>query len=235
MLILGIFGLQHYADAVADSPVVQELFSKAKAGNTASLVALRQKANQGDASAQRNLGFIYDNGQGVTQNYGKAVAWYRKAADKGDAIAQYSLAVMYSNGDGVTQDDAKAAAWYRKAADQGYTGAQFNLGAIYEEGRGVTKNYAQAVAWYHKAADLGYASAQNNLGLMYANGQGVTQNYVLAYQWFALAKSASNLSSEVYERSSYNLEAFAQKITPAQISQAQKAVADWVRLHPTPQ
>ncbi len=37
----------------------------------------RQLAEQGDASAQYNLGFMYDNGQGVTQDYAVAVRWYR--------------------------------------------------------------------------------------------------------------------------------------------------------------
>ena len=32
-----------------------------------------------------NLGVLYDNGQGVAQDYAKAREWYEKAADKGDA------------------------------------------------------------------------------------------------------------------------------------------------------
>ncbi|MCD6274271.1 MAG: sel1 repeat family protein [Deltaproteobacteria bacterium] len=32
-------------------------------------------AEQGFAMAQRNLGFMYDNGQGVPQDYKKAVYW----------------------------------------------------------------------------------------------------------------------------------------------------------------
>jgi TPR repeat protein len=37
-------------------------------------------AEQGDADAQYNLGFMYDTGQGVVQNDKKAVKWWRKAA-----------------------------------------------------------------------------------------------------------------------------------------------------------
>ena len=43
---------------------------------------------QGDADAQFNLGFMYDNGRGVAQNDAEAVRWYRKAAEQGDAGAQ---------------------------------------------------------------------------------------------------------------------------------------------------
>ena len=38
-------------------------------------------AEQGYAGAQYNLGLIYANGKGVTQDYKEAVKWYRKAAE----------------------------------------------------------------------------------------------------------------------------------------------------------
>ena len=37
----------------------------------------------GFAYAQYNLGVMYDNGQGVQQDYKEAVKWYRKAAEQG--------------------------------------------------------------------------------------------------------------------------------------------------------
>ena len=40
----------------------------------------RPLADQGDASAQNNLSLMYNNGQGVPQDYAAAVSWYRKAA-----------------------------------------------------------------------------------------------------------------------------------------------------------
>ena len=39
-------------------------------------------AEQGDAVAQYNLGLMYKNGWGVTQDYAEAVKWYRKAAEQ---------------------------------------------------------------------------------------------------------------------------------------------------------
>ncbi|MGD0253338.1 MAG: hypothetical protein ABSC01_11650, partial [Verrucomicrobiota bacterium] len=39
----------------------------------------KAKAEQGDAEAQFNLGFCYDDGRGVVKNYTKAAKWYRKA------------------------------------------------------------------------------------------------------------------------------------------------------------
>ena len=42
-----------------------------------------------------NLGFMYDNGRGVTQDYAEALKWYRLAAEQGLADAQTWLGLMY--------------------------------------------------------------------------------------------------------------------------------------------
>ena len=68
---------------------------------------------------------MYSNGQGVEQDYKKAVEWYRKAAEQGHADAQNNLGFMYYTGQGVEQDYKKAVEWYRKAAEQGHADAQF--------------------------------------------------------------------------------------------------------------
>lgn len=36
----------------------------------------------GNAAAQFNLGVMYENGQGVRQDYVQAVQWYRKASEQ---------------------------------------------------------------------------------------------------------------------------------------------------------
>ena len=65
-------------------------------------------AKKGDVVAQHNLGVMYENGEGVRQDYVKAVDWYAKAANKGLSIAQFNLGAMYYNGKGVPQSYAKA-------------------------------------------------------------------------------------------------------------------------------
>ena len=54
--------------------------------------------DQGNATAQLNLGLRYGRGEGVAQDYTQARFWYRKAADQGNALAQGNLGVMYSRG-----------------------------------------------------------------------------------------------------------------------------------------
>jgi TPR repeat protein len=80
--------------------------------------ALRVRAEQGDASAQFNLGSRYDNGLGVPQDDAEAVRWYRLSAEQGVARAQVNLGVMYGNGEGVPQDDVEAHMWFNLAASR---------------------------------------------------------------------------------------------------------------------
>ena len=119
---------------------------------------MQRLANQGDATAQHNLGVMYTKGSGVRQDYAKAAQWYEKAANQGMPDAQAILGVKYYEGKGVRQDYAKAAQWYEKAANQGFAFAQSNLGTMYYEGKGVRQNMATAKEWFGKACDNG---AQN--------------------------------------------------------------------------
>ena len=104
-------------------------------------------AEQGDATAQYNLGLMYAKGEGVPENDAEAVGWFRKAAEQGDATAQSNLGVMYATGRGVLKDDTEAVRWYRLAAEQGHDSAQFNLGLMYANGRGVLKDSVLAHMW----------------------------------------------------------------------------------------
>ena len=51
---------------------------------TQDLEQLRKDAEQGDATAQYQLGFRYNIGQGAPQDDAEAVRWYRLAAEQGD-------------------------------------------------------------------------------------------------------------------------------------------------------
>lgn len=87
-------------------------------------------ANQGNASAQFNLGVMYDEGNGVAQDTAKAFEWYQKAAEQGNASAQFNIGWMYEHTDGVSQDSVKAVEWYRKAANQDYNQAMSSEGCL---------------------------------------------------------------------------------------------------------
>ena len=156
----------------------------------------RKAAEQGYADAQCDLGYLYDQGLGVTKNYTEAVKWYRKAAEQGSKTAQCNLGYMYEEGLGVTRNYSEAMKWYRKAADQGYARGEFSVGYLYESGKGVSQDYSEAAYWYRKAADQGYAAAQCNLGLLYDNGDGVPQNYFEAVKWYRKAADNGNVAAQ---------------------------------------
>ena len=80
---------------------------------------IKQLASQGEADAQNNLGLMYKNGEGVRQDYTKAVEWYTKAANQGIADAQYNLGYSYYKGEGVRQNNIQAKEWFGKACDNG--------------------------------------------------------------------------------------------------------------------
>ena len=72
----------------------------------------RPLAKQGNAGAQLNVGYMYDNGYGVPQDYKEAIKWYRRAAEQGNKRAQYNLGLMYDIGYGVPQNKVHAHMWY---------------------------------------------------------------------------------------------------------------------------
>ena len=178
-----------------------------------------KKAEQGDADAQGSLGWMYENGQGVAQDYKQAVYWYTKAAEQGDALGQYFLGVMYENGEGVAQDYKKAVHWYTKAAEQGVANTQYFLGRMYENGEGVAQDYKQAVYWHTKAAEQGNAESQYLLGVKYYHGKGITQNFRLAYVWSSLA------AAQGHESAINNRDITAKKLSPQQLAEAQDLAA----------
>jgi uncharacterized protein len=73
--------------------------------------------------AQYNLAVMYDDGQGVPQDYAVAMSWYRKAAEQGDPDAQVNLGILYGMGQGVPQDYVIAHMWFNLAASGGHKNA----------------------------------------------------------------------------------------------------------------
>jgi hypothetical protein len=152
----------------------------------------RIKANQGDALAQYNLGFMYEDGHGVTKNAWKAIYWYAQAAEQNDISAQLNLAWFYFSGfeEKIPRDEKKAVYWYTRAAQQGSQRAQYMLGWMYHEGTGtLLPNYEKAVHWYTRAAKQGDPRAQIALGLLYYEGEKVPADFEKAILFLSMAKA----------------------------------------------
>mgnify|MGYP001258334718 CR=1 FL=1 len=77
-------------------------------------------AEVGNSQAQFNLGLMYNEGQGVLQDYTETVKWWRLAADQGHASAQYFLGIKYKYGQDVLQDNVMAYMWDAIASANGH-------------------------------------------------------------------------------------------------------------------
>ncbi len=86
---------------------------------------IRQLADQGETTAQVEMGLIFQYGQeGVAEDPEKALVWFCRAAYQGSAFGQKNLGWMYLIGKGVTKDEAVAAHWFKQAAALGDEYAQ---------------------------------------------------------------------------------------------------------------
>jgi len=208
---------------------IEDGISAFKKGDYATaLRLLRPLADKGNAFAETDLGFIYNNGWGVRQNHTEAMRWFRKAAEQGIAQAQGQLGIMYDDGLAVPQNPAEASRWYRIAAEQGDARWQAHLGAMYHAGFGVPQDYAEAARWYRRAADQSDETGQFMLGLMYEYGHGVPLDYVRAQMWFYLA--AAHSAPGISDTAATERDSIAPKMTQEQIAEAQRLARKW-KLH----
>jgi len=131
-------------------------------------------------------------------------------ADWDDGVAAYAAG-----------DYATAYREWFLIAERGDAKAQYNLGVIHANGKGVPKNYAEAVKWYRKAAEYGHAGAQFGLGSGYFLGRGVPEDYIKAYMWLLLA------NGQGHEKAVKGLDVIKEKMTPAQLAEAEKLAREW--------
>ena len=120
-------------------------------------------SSRGKSRSQNSLGYMYQNGLGVSQDYQEAVKWYRESSKHGNSAAKYNLGHMYQNGLGVIQDYPEAIKLYRASAKMGESSAQNNLGVMYQDGLGVPVDLQKAQYWFELAAAQGNPMARNNL------------------------------------------------------------------------
>jgi len=186
------------ATVAAAAPAPAATCSSASAAKdwSAALTACSRDAQSGDAAAQRELGVMYLQGDGVSRDPTQAFAWFKKAADGGSLDAAYQLALMYEAGRGVPRSAAQATAWYKRAAALGDVDSQVKVGMAYENGTGVDANMDQSVFWYRKAADQGNAWAQNRLGWLYGMGKGVSRDDARALKYFRAAADQGDPQAE---------------------------------------
>lgn len=109
----GIFNLYGFADM--PKQVSFTIIDKDQA-------VFRQSADKNPAVAQNALGQMYEDGEGVIQNYASAAKWYRKAAEHvpdlgGAGQGRNHLGLLYLDGHGVPKDYVQAYMWFILAGE----------------------------------------------------------------------------------------------------------------------
>ena len=68
---------------------------------------LERQCNNGNARSCNNLGYLYEYGNGIRQDYKKAREFYNKACEMGNALGCGALGGLYQYGLGVRQNYKK--------------------------------------------------------------------------------------------------------------------------------
>ena len=153
-------------------------------------------------SLKHNLGMLYADGTGVTQDKLLAQVWFALAASQGsetasinrdrleqidtsdiadqiakavagDLEAQRNLAIRLYNGEGIQRDQGAAFLWVKRAADGGDAWAQTTF-AIELRKTKTAESERESVRWLSLAADQGDPRARFNLGLQQLLGTGTS-------------------------------------------------------------
>lgn len=173
----GYLGLAQIARSEEDYAVAMEDYTTAWEAGTEPLYV---------GMAAQGIGGMYSLGQGVEQDYTKAMEWDEKAYEAGNDNGAYLIGAMYQYGDGVDQDYEKAIEWYEKAYKLGSGGYfAYLIGYIYDSGQ--EPDYEKAKEWYEKAYESGIADGALKIGYMYYCGLGVEQDVNLAEEWYEKA------------------------------------------------
>jgi uncharacterized protein len=101
---------------------------------------------RGDATPQFQLGWLYYEGLGVTQNYKIALMWYKRSAEQGYAYAQSALGRMYEKGQAVSKDYIRAYMWFSIAASLWDTDARLMLNRVAKKMSRTQTEIAQRLA-----------------------------------------------------------------------------------------
>mmetsp|Transcript_176 Transcript_176/g.463 ORF Transcript_176/g.463 Transcript_176/m.463 type:complete len:498 (-) Transcript_176:170-1663(-) len=101
--------------------------------------------------AHYHLGWCYEKGDGVQQDFKKSFEHYRAASAK-VADAQKKIGLFYLHGQGVEQKDVKEGVqWLARAVENDSRDAAYHLGKCYRNGVGVKKDPERAMKMFEKA------------------------------------------------------------------------------------
>ena len=140
-------------------------------------------AKKGNADAQRELGCMFLNGEGVSKNYKVAHSLLKKACLSNDTKAMCAMAYVYQYGLGTKTNKSLAFKLYLRAARMGNAIGCYGAGNMLYKGQGVKQNYQKAEEILLKGSEKGNAKCDFLLANYYAYGFGGTPDYSKAKEF----------------------------------------------------
>jgi hypothetical protein len=128
----------------------------------------RKAADQGDAGAQNELGYLYTWGIGVERDDAQAFKWFARASGSGLQPAKLNLAVSYLKGMGVAQDNEMGRELLTELAAKRNGRAEAYLGVMYLRGYGVAQDRDAAEQWFSRAAKDKNPEGEFAMGTLYS-------------------------------------------------------------------
>ena len=184
-----------------------------------------QGARNDDPISMVAIGFLSAAGRGVPQDWGKAIAMWRRAGPRGPLATRY-LGDAYACGMGVEQDPTRALALYRSGKDE----TALPLGHLYLTGC-VPPDEAAAFAAFKAAADQGDPEAQIELSELYREGRGTEPVPYHAYLWARLAERRLP-DGELKQRATERVRAAAQLMSAFERDDADRMVTALTSVDP---
>ena len=178
------------------------------------LSLMRAAADNGDAKAANNLGFLlaYPTDAGVAPAYREAQYWLGRAAAEGLPTAQAQLADLLKAGLGSAPDTARAEALYAVAIEGGVADAQLKLLALkMPEWQSLPSDTLMTLGrrfYTHRAPAVGVelfdvvatrdslAEAFALLGDAYSRAQGVSYDHERSLHYFLTAALRGNAAAQ---------------------------------------
>jgi TPR repeat protein len=126
-----------------------------KRGQFVQAASAYKRACGGFANACTNLGFMYNNAQGVKLSHSLAAEYYRRGCENGNGLGCTNLGIMLWKAV-LQKDDKLAAEMFERGCRNGDSGGCRGLGYMYEHGYGVPRDETRAAEEYKLADRLSH-------------------------------------------------------------------------------
>ncbi len=161
---------------------------------------LIKRAGRGDAAAQLEYArLLTTTGNGVDQDWNKAVEMLKLSSENGNPDAQWELGLLYEHGNHIAQDSTKAYELYRISADAGSPIGLYLVAHCYQHGIAVEEDHTVSDSLYAESIDaLSLLAPQedkyvlNFIGSAYYWGDGVKRDRKKAFEYYLTSAQKGN-------------------------------------------